>query len=66
VRHNTHVNDSQHNDIQYNDTRHKDLQYNISITALMLSVIHAGCQKLAHYAECIYAEYRYAECRGAK
>jgi hypothetical protein len=36
----------------------------------MRDVIYAGChlcwcRKLAHYAECIYAEYHYAECRGA-
>ncbi len=30
----------------------------------MLSVIYAECRKLAHYAECLYAEFRYAECHG--
>jgi hypothetical protein len=32
----------------------------------MLRVIYGECRKLAHNAECRYAEYRYAECRGAE
>ncbi len=31
----------------------------------MLSVIYAECHKSSHYAECRYAEYRYADGLGA-
>ncbi len=30
----------------------------------MTSVVHAEYKKLAPYAECRYAEYHFAECRG--
>jgi hypothetical protein len=33
--------------------------------SFMLAVVYAECRKLALYAECHYAERRYAECRGA-
>ena len=31
----------------------------------MLNVIYAQCHIQALYAQCLYDEYRYAECRGA-
>jgi hypothetical protein len=34
-------------------------------SVVILSVNHAECSKLAHYAECRYTECHYAECRGA-
>jgi hypothetical protein len=36
------------------------------LNVIMLNVTYAECHIKAPYAECHYAERRYAECRGAK
>ncbi len=36
------------------------------LSVLMLCVIYVECHNKVLYAECHYAEYCYAECRGAQ